>query len=484
MLENSIGTTKKLVANMLNFYGAPRVDESMEPRSAESVDVMATVGDGSDYDLGIKIFSRKPRTSEYFGPLNRRSLKYVIYLAPENIIQEVRAKLPASPGLLEKDVMVLPLPSRDNTALENRIRDLTGNRTGRTYFQEVKQGSSPRGEHETHELESFRELISSQGLSPEVAKRLVYQAAVGGLSIESGTHIGQSLGKIKMRRNENLSREAIFLEALGVLQESERSTASGIQEEKKVYLTLDQSENTARLANQIITDILESKRDRLIDIFTSYPNQFVFTAVIGSMGIFAPKQPLPPEGSTTFPLGVIRTTFEQENTYLVETIRELVNITGISTEEWNRLNTLASYTEINNLMHQFFERFEKIGVGVRGNRGIKRLYIPATHISRVMELGTLSESYNRRELKKYVIWDTILNYRTYRHNWAERLSNLGLTRDDVSWALSFTIDRRMTSGPLPEGSHMPFAVYNVNGFRHFCVERMREAASSILDITW
>lgn len=483
MFQRSIDSTKRLVASILNFYEIGMVEESMEPRSPDTVDVIGSINGQTAPDLGVKIFEGRPRLSEYYGALNNPALKYVFFLAPSNLVREVRNRLPASTSLLEKEVFVLSLPSRENTDLEDKLRDLTRNVSKLSYFQD-KEKSSPTVIADTHEVDNFRDQISSQGLSVDVAKRLVYQTAVGGLSIVSGTRIRHSLGKMMMRRNENLSREAIFLEALGILKENEKGYESGLDEEGKVFLTLDQSEGTARLANQIISEMLEYKRDSIVDLLSSYPSQLSFVALIGSMGIFAPKQPLPPERSSTYRLGVTRTTFESENTHLVETIRELVNIADINTTEWNKVNTLASYHEINNLMHQMFERFEKIGIGVRGHRGIKRIYLPVTHIARFLEFSSLKESYNKAEMKRFSIWDTILNYRTYQHTWSQRLESLGLTSDDISWALSFTMERKMTSGILPEGSFMPFAVYNSHGFRNFCLERMRQAASVILDITW
>lgn len=482
MLKDSLDSTKRLVANMLNFYGVENIEESMEMRSPEMVDIVASISGQPEPDIGIKLLGRKPRPSEFFGALNYPSLKYVIFLTTQDLLKEVKDKLPATTSLLEKDVFILPLPSSENTDLEDKIRELTGKSSQKAFFEEVTV-KEPLIKLDTQELDRFMEQINSQGLSLDTSKRLVYQAAVGGLNIESGKRISH-LGNMITRRNENLSREAIFLEALGILKESERTQSSTFPEERTVYLTLDQSENTTKLANQIIVEAIESKKNRILDILYSYPEQFSFVALIGSIGIFAPKQALPPERSASYLLGVMRTTFESENTFLVETMREIVNITGITTMEWNRINTLATYPEINNLLHQFFERFEKIGIGVKGHRGIKRIYIPVSHLAKILGLSSFRDSYNKSELKKFVIWDTILNYKTYMHNWQERLASLGLTNEDTSSALSNTMSRRITSGILPEGSFMPFAVYNSHAFRNYCIERMRKASSGVLDITW
>ncbi len=482
MLEKSLDSIKRTVANMLDFYGVPDIEESMDIRSPETVDVMASIGGQSEPDLGIKLLARKPRLSEFYGTLNMPSLKYVIFLAPADLIREVKERLPATASLIEKDVFIIPLPLEGNTELEDKIRELTGNSGREAYYREGG-ADTQKFNWEAHELEKFGEQIASQGLSIETAKRLVFQAAVGGLNIESGKRIRQ-LGNMITRRNENLSREAIFLEALGILRESDRPHSNGFTEEHTVYLTLNQDENTAKLANQVIMESIETKKNRILDILYSYPNQFSFVSLVGSLGIFAPRQPLPPERSTSFQLGVMRTTFEFENTFLVESIRELVNIADITTTEWNRINTLASYPEILNLMQQFFERFEKIGIGVRGHRGIRRIYIPVTHMAKSLGLASFKESYSRSELRKFVIWDTILNYKTYMHSWQDRLSSLGLEKEDISSALAETMGKKITSGLLPEGSFMPFAVYNSHAFKNYCIERMRKAASAILDITW
>lgn len=483
MLQRSIDSTKKLVASVLNFYEVGMVEESMGPRSPDTVDVVACISGGGFPDLAVKLFEGRPRLSEYYGALNNPNFKYIFFLAPANLVSEVRNRLPASTSLLEKEVFVFPLPSSENTEMEDKVREFTRNKSGLSYFQRKTKDSTEIAV-DTQELDRFREQISGQGLSVDVAKRLVYQTAVGGLSIESGTKMRHSLGKMITRRNENLSREAIFLEALGILQESDRTYDSSLVDEGKLYLTLDQREGTTRLATQVIAETLEFRRDDIVDLLSSYPAPFTFVVLIGSLGIFAPKQMLPPERAASYKLGVIRTTFESENTHLVDTIRELVNTADISTIEWNRINTLASYGEISNLLHQFYERFEKIGIGVKGHRGIKRIYLPVTHIARVFEFSSLKESYNKAELKRFSIWDAVLNYRSYQHNWGQRLESLGLNGEDISWALSFTMERKMTSGLLPEDSFMPFAVYNSHGFRNFCLERMRQSASAILDITW
>lgn len=482
MLGKSLDSIKRMVANMLDFYGVANIEESMEIRSPEMVDILASIGDQAEPDIGIKLLGRKPRPSEFFGVLNIQSLKYVIFLSPSALISDVKEKLPATASLIEKDVFVLPMPADGNNELEDKIRELTGN-SGRDEYFKAEGSEVNRFALESQELDKFSDQIASQGLSVETAKHLMYQAAVGGLNIEFGKRIRQ-LGNMITRRNENLSREAIFLEALGILRESEKSHPNSLSEEHTLYLTLNQDENTTKLANQIIIEFIEARKNRILDVLYSYPNQFSFVALVGSIGIFAPKQSLPPESSTAFPIGVARTTFEFENTFLVESIREIVNVTDISTTEWNRINTLASYPEISTLLHQFFERFEKIGIGVKGHRGIRRIYLPVTHIARILGLASFKDSYNHSELRKFVIWDTILNHRTYMHNWQDRLSSLGLGKDDITRALSVTMGKKITSGLLPDGSYMPFAVYNIHAFRSYCIERMRESASAILDINW
>lgn len=473
---------KHLAANILSFYGIGDVEESTDISTPEMLDVIASVSGGEVPDLGVKILGRKPRLSEYYGALNVKSLRYVFFLTSMDALAEAKEKLPAATSLLEKDVYIFPFPSSENSGFEDSIRKLTGNTAARTYFEASEQIES-RERAVTPELDSFNSQIASQDLSAAIARRLVYQAAVGGLNIESGRRI-RHLGNMISRRNENLSREAIFLEALGILKESEKNRTSGETDEGTVYLTLDQSENTARLAEQIIIETIESKKDSILDIMYSYPEQFSFIVLLGSLGIFAPKQNLPPERAASYKLGVTRTTFESENTFLVETIRDLVNISDITTTEWNRINTLASYPEINNLVHQYFERFEKIGIGVRGHRGIKRIYLPVTNMARNLGLSSFRNTYSRSELKRYVTWDTILNYRLYMNSWQERLQSLGITTDDISQALSETMPRKITSGVLPDGSYMPFAVYNNHAFRNHCIEKMRIASSGILDITW
>ncbi len=486
MIQDPVGTTRRTVANILDYYGIGMIHSGSDSVDIDRPDLVACLSGKSDKpDIGIKVVGRRPRTSQLAGVLNLKSLKYVVYLAPKEIIDEVKDKLPATVSLLEKDVSVFPSPTAENVEFENMLRSITGKDNEKWFFEQMPaQEKHEEIPIDTQEMDRFEDTIQSQGLSALNAKRLVYQAAVGGLNIESGTRIGHSLGNMITRRNENLSKEAIFLEALGVLRENAPAPASQFPGESTIYLTLDQGEKTTALADQIIVETVSQRRDRISDILSSYPEQFIFIAIIGTLGIFAPKQQVPPERSTTYPTGVIRTTFESENTYLVETIRHLVNITGITTVEWNRVNTLASYHEIANLLQQFFERFEKIGIGVKGNRGVKRIYIPVTHIARSMDIASGSNSYNKMELKKYVVWDTVLNYKSYMHHWESRLNSLGITQEDISSALIATMKKGMTSGLLPEGSYMPFAVYKSHLFRNYCVERMREAASAILDITW
>lgn len=480
-------SARRLVANLMDYYGIGMLQAAQTSEGPEDPDLMGCVSNQANLpDIGIKLLDRHPRTSQLAGVLNLKQLKYVVFIAPKDRLDVVKEKLPATSSLLEKEVSIFPTPSKEDTEFEDMIRNITGKSSEKGFFENVPQAETTEDEIQvdTQEKDRFEDIIAAQGLSVQNAKRLVYQAAVGGLNIESGTRIVHSLGNMITRRNENLSREAIFLEALGILKENMPSSAPGVPGESTMYLTLDQGEKTSELANQIIVETVASRKDRIEEIFSSYPEQFIFTAFIGSMGIFGPKQQMPPERSITYPIGVIRTTFEAENTHLVETIRQLVNITGISTVEWNRINTLASYREIVTLLQQFYERFEKIGVGVRGNRGVKRIYIPVTHIARSMHLASMSNSYSKMDLKKYVVWDTVLNYKSYMHHWQSRLNSLGLSSEDISGALAVTMNRGITSGLLPEGSYMPFAVYKSHLFRNFCVERMREAAASVLDITW
>lgn len=475
---------KDTISGILSYYGI-RHDIDYEPEySTETVDIVGFIEADEFPDMAIAVELTPTIQKDFKRMIRTPSLKWIFIIAPDEYVSVIEEELKPKRPPQNKQFAVFPIPTQNSLRFEDRIREVTGHANLQRYFAMVKDTKSSES-IESEVLNNFERMIKNEGLSIYKAKDLVYKAAVGGMSTLSGKSVGHFPDIESYEREKDLPREAIFLAALGILKEEERKERTmGTEQGSAFYLTLSDSEEAIKLAAEVVDEKVELNRREIKKIMNQYPRSFNFIILTGSLGIFTPKPIINIERQRPFSSGVIRTTYQYEKTELVELIRTIINTLDIEVNEWNRINCLASFLEIRNLVSDYFEKFEKIGIAVRGYRGARKLYLPLKTIARFLNLSNWKDSYDKDKLKEFSLYDALLRTLRNDRDIYERIKDLDISEDEVRSVLSESMKLGITSHLLPKGSTMPFAIYKQQKFGNFCLERMRSAAEDLLEITW
>lgn len=475
MAGNLAEQMKDVIAEMLGYYGFPCKTDYEMAVFTDTIDI-AALENGGTYPK-IAIFCSPEETKFRFISRVARhsSIENVVVL--DSSAGNARNKLPSS-------VNVFDLPDMENTAFEDYLARIAPKRPPFPYFNTVPR-SNGTGSGKSSALEKFEHLISEQGLDLARAKYEMYRTAISGLNIRYGRYIHVDEGNPLFERNRDLSREAILLKAAGYLKEEKvPDRGLGLDSDGNSFLVLSDDEETGRLAEEIVDEYVYANRLAIRRIMSEYPKLFNYVVLVGSLGYYAPKTVLSIERHRRSWSGVIRTTAQSENSFLVEVIRTMINNVGITEEEWNRLNCLASFPEINSLVGEYFEALEKAKVGVYGYRGLRRIYLPAKRISTYMKVSEYSGSVNGQALEDFCIYDSILRSNQTGFDFRSVVADLRLDQDKVTDAVNHLSSLGYCSRLLPEGSDLPIAIYNQPKFTNHCLKVMREKASMILDIEW
>lgn len=475
---------KRTISGILDYYGIS-YDTDYEPVfGIDSLDVVAYVESEETPDMAILV-EMDPKVQKDFKKLIRTpNLKWIFIVAPKEYLAIIQGELKLKKIPQNKRFAILPVPSPDSLELEDRIRDITSRKDAQRYFVAIKEKAIPDSV-ESEILTDFEKLIGNERLDIEKAKDVIYKAAVGRMSILSGRSVFRSPDEEIREREKDLSKEAIFLTAVGLLKEEEKKEGNlNTEAESTFYLSLSDSERALKVAAEIVDERIGGRKREMKKIMNQYPHSFNFIVLTGSLGIFTPKPLINIERQRLFSTGVIRTSYQYEKTDLVELIRATVNALNIEVNEWNRINCLASFVEIRGLVSEYFEKFERIGVAVRGYRGYRKLYLPLRTMARFLSFSDWRDSYDKEKLKEFSLYDTLLRTIRTDRDIYERIKDLDISEEDIRNVLSETMKMGLTSHLLPKGSAMPFAIYKQQKFSNFCLERMRSVAEDLLEITW
>ena len=486
MIDESLETVKETVAELLEYYGI-RTEADYESFSTrEPVDFAGFINSSGEPDLAVVVDFNGHMLKDIKKLARVDHLKNIIVIAQPKNVPKTKRQMPPVRNMLEQDVDVFPVPSAEETAFENRIRQLTGRTGNQRFFDSVAIRKAKTGEKQVSQvIADFESMIRDQGLDATKAKELIYKAAVGGLSTYSGKMAYGQSDEPVFERSRDLPKEGIFLMALGVLTEEKKEDRGfGYDSSGYYYLTLSENEKATGIATEVVNEKIENRKHEIRKLMKYYPKAFNFIILTGSLGIFAPRPAINLERQRPLNTGVIRTTFQYENTTLLETIRLAINNLDLQISEWNRINCMASFPEIRNLVSEYFEKFEKIGIAVRGFRGIKRLYLPLNTLAMHVDLASLRDSYRKDKLKKFALWDALLRTTMKDRDLYERLNEMEIEIEEIREALDETEKAGLTSFLLPRDAVKPFAVYNEQRFRNYCLDKMRTEVEDILDVTW
>ena len=468
---------KDVIADMLEYYGfTAKVDQKFQGMQ-DAIDVAVFGEGGNELSIAIFIMPENER-SKFIGKVSRsREVRNIVILgpAPSDVL---RMKL-------HGDISRMDIPDENHTEFERYLKSLAPKKPDFPYFSTVSR-KIPEGQEKAAHMQKFEALVSDQGLDLRSAQNVIYRTAISGLNIHYGKylHAGDD-GPPIFERNRDLPKEAILLKAAGYLKEEKLPDRGlGLESEGNSFLVLSDDDETSKVAQEIVDDYVFRNRHSIRKIMGQYPDMFNFAAIVGSLGYYAPKTMLSIERHRRSWTGIIRATVQSENSYLIEVIRTMINTVGISEQTWNRINSLISFPELNSLLEKYFESFEKSGIGVPGYRGLRRIYIPAKRIATYMRLADLSESIDQNSLEEFCIFDSILRSNNTGFDFFTNVSDLGLHEGKIASRISEMAARGFCSKLLPHGADLPIAIYNQGKFSNYCLTKMRESASAILDVEW
>lgn len=476
MSSNLVEHIKDTVTDLLGYYGFIAEEDYTLPPFTDPVDVAAFV-DGDNYPRIVVFCSSGEEEFKLITKIAKHSsVEHLAVIGPANSHSQSR-KFPGS-------VQVFDAPDIDRTGFENFVRSFAPKKPNFPYFSTVARKAAESAAPNSP-LEKFERLIVDQGLDVEKAKYEIYRTAISGLNIRYGRYIQVDDDKPAFERSRELSREAILLKAAGYLKEEKLPDRGlGLDSDGNSFLVLSDDEVTANVAEAIVDEHVYNKRQAIRKIMSQYPKMFNYTAIVGSLGYYAPRTLLSIERHRRSWTGVIRATAQSENSSLIEVIRTMINTVGISEEQWNRVNCLASFPEINNLLGDYFEAFEKARIGVFGYRGLKRIYIPAKRIAIYLRISEYGDLIDQDALEEFCIYDAILRSNHTNFNFRAMVKDMGLDPEKVSSRIDGLARMGYCSKLLPEGSDLPIAIYNQNKFTSHCLKVMRDKASLILDVDW
>ncbi len=477
MGNNLTEQVKDVIADMLEYYGfGVKVDCKFQ--SPQDVIDIAVLNEKSN----------DPRIAVFVMPENERS-KYINKVSRAREIEDIIILGSGSSDIqklkLHGEIMRMDLPDENHTEFERYLKEMAPKKPDFPYFSTVPRKLSEVTAKHTH-MQKFEALVNDQGLDLKKAQNVIYRTAIGGLNIHYGKYIQLDDGSSPIfERNRELSREAILLKAAGYLKEEKLPDRGlGLDSDGNSFLGLSDDDETTKVAQEIVDDYVLKNRHTIRKIMSQYPDMFNFVAVAGSLGYYAPKTMLAIERHRRTWTGIIRATVQSENSFLIEVIRTMINTVGISEETWNRINCLVSFPELNNLLEKYFEAFQKSGIGVFGYRGLRRIYIPAKRISIHMRLGDLAESLDQDSLEEFCMYDTILRSNHTGFDFFSNINDLGLDEEKIAKIVNEMAAKGFCSKILPHGADLPIAIYNQNKFTNYCLNKMREKASDILDVDW
>lgn len=467
---------RNTVTDMLGYYGFVAEPDYDMAVFSDYIDIAA-----------MKEDERYPRVVIFCSP-GRDRIKLITRLAKHSSIEEVVVLDPefsvTDRGKVPDNVRFFDIPDIDHTKFEEFIASISPKKPPIPYFSTVSRNPNPP-DTSKDALVNFEKLIREQGLDLEKAKYEIYRTAVSGMNIRYGRYIQMDDERPVFERSRELSRESILLKAAGYLREERLPDRGlGLDSDGNSFLVLSDDGESASVADAIVDEYVSAHKHIIRKIMSSFPKMFSYVAIIGSLGYFAPRTIMSIERHRKSWTGVIKTTAQSENSYLVEVIRTMMNTVGISEEEWNRINCLSSFGEINNLLVDYFEKFEKAKVGVYGYRGLKRIYIPAKRIAIHMGLSNLHDDLDWEALEEFCIYDAILRSNRTGYDFRTTTANMGLEKKKLADRVSEISKLGYCSKLLPDNSDLPIAIYNQSKFSNHCLRNMRTMASRILEIDW
>ncbi len=467
---------KNTVADLLGYYGFSAEADYEMPVFSDYIDVAA-----------MKADEEYPKMVVFCSP-GKEKIKFISKLAKHSSVEDVVVLEPeyskAEGNRVPGNVHVFDQPDIDHTGFEDFISSFSPKKPSIPYFSTVPGNQNPPNSSRDALL-NFEELIRDQGLDVAKAKYEIYRTAISGMNLRYGRYISLDDGNPVFERNRELTREAILLKAAGYLREEKLPDRGlGLDSDGNSFLVLSDQGETAYVSEAIVDEYVHNRRQIIKRIMEHFPKMFSYIALVGTLGYFAPKTMLSIERHRRSWSGVIRTTAQSENSYLVEAIRTMMNTVGVTEEEWNRINCLASFGEINSIMREYFEKFEKAGIGIYGYRGLKRIYLPAKRISVLMHLEGMHDELDMESLEEFCIYDAILRSNRSDFDFRSMVKDLGLDQKKLANRISRLAKLGYCSKLLPENSDLPIAIYNQGKFANYCLKVMREMASNILDVEW
>jgi len=454
---------KQLCANILDYYQAFSDTEFLIVTN-ERIDVVGYFKNKNLPDIGIEV-----ELSSHFQH-DAAKLAKVPSFEKRLIVTDIPDTLSLGPyaNVNGKIIEIVPPPDK-TTDFEAKIREYTGKK-GKWFNESRKQMTLEDSKVDQEKsLSDFVNEIRSQNLDVEMAKDILFKAALGGIYLGYRDPTGTNF-----HRSAYIPRELLYMKAMGLILEYSPGRQS-------VYRL---SERRFDLAERIIEERVDKNEERLREISKKYGNSVLMISLIGKIRTggylgntrFSGYSNYDPY-SSVLPYMETRYSLPRDMTEEFNIEPELANLTSIVADSPPFLETVRRVyksladDQLCNETDAFTSRGDHIGI---------KYAVPIRALLRKLEVEEWVQSAPRDKLKVYAEWVILRTHNpsvpATLYDW---FSAIGADVQDAEVLIGELADQGITSRPVKGGSST-IAIYDDKRFRDFCEVRIRELLTPIL----
>lgn len=450
---------------ILEYYGVYADTEYTIP-TRERIDVVGYDKDRRFPDIGIEVECSSTFQHDAQKLVKVQGLEWKFVLTD----QSDTLSLGEVVNVDGKNVYVYPLHELD-LKFEKKIREITGENNRPWYNNpsgrfDIRDDSDPCG------MGTFIKDLESQGLNVDIAKDIVFKAAMGGINV--GYYRDTPKIGTEFHGKENLPKELHYLTARAVIFEA-RIGYSYADGKQSIYYVTRESQ---QLAKCTILEHIKNNREHLKDIVEKFGAPAVIVSLLGNMGKF-----------------VLRTTIGYPDSIFLpglnqDQMRYTVEHLNIQPEIVNMCYAMAMTRPFLGVEKEIYEDFVNVNLGTLGNAydSKGRIYgqqytLPMFSILENVEIEIWKESLDVSAMREYAIWALIPGETGHTLRLSEILISslrmIGADKGFVLSALNETFDKGITSKPSGEREES-MAVYKPDEFKRFREAKMAEALSRVI----
>jgi hypothetical protein len=377
-----------------------------------------------------------------------------------------------------KIIEIVPPPDKA-TDFEAKIREYTGKK-GKWFNESGKQMTLEDSKVDQEKsLSDFVNEIRSQNLDVEMAKDILFKAALGGIHL--GYYLQDPTGT-NFHRPAHIPRELLYLKARGLILEDRpgRNYDTGKQ---SVYLL---SKSGFDLAKRIIEERVDKNEEKLREISKKFGNSVLMISLIGKIengGFLEDTHFLgfpyaDPYSPVQLPvMGMHWNSVSRDITEKFDINPELANLTRIVADSPLFLETIRGVykdladARLGNETDAFTSGGDHIGI---------KYAVPIRALLRKLEVEEWVQSAPRDKLRAYAEWVILRAHNpSVPSTLYESFKAIGADVQDAEVLIGELADQGIASRPV-NGGQSTIAIYDDKRFKDFCEVRIRELLTPIL----